>query len=690
MHAVSATAVGRAFQQTEGSAVNSSQQVQLQQEHGQSSSEEYVEPTQDTPQEEDNLQKQPPHWVAAPLPEDGDEAVRTNSSLLREPIKVRRTPGYGLCCYFFMCFTISLGCSALAIGLWSNMGIGEDTMKFLEDEGWLAYVFGGTLVGVLSLLYLVDFFWPPHLPGKYLVLWPQDPCVGKLMLLLCVLCFIFACLFCAEDYPGIPLIMTIFLSPTLVLLLRVKTNPRTGFEELASPEELQAMDIQDRLLILSELTGSERDSNHFYKAAMISYLLCALISLGVWGPWAFHEKDELLDEMKALRNATNVTSAAEKEKLYIMWCAPLGVAFSNLMFFILVMVRVVMSKSYEGTNELKNKLIVEADTVGKAKNHLQQHVLLKARLSKVFKDSDQAPLTEEKKRQYMEMHTSHMRQISRMIKIMGSSILLMLGTFYVAAELVAADSHLAMMFQGFLGCFFLTFFAFIFVSFRRLLNAMSSWLHEMPLYRMALAISDNDWIKALGVACSMPLLPFIVAISAANQCIRKCRGIAGRVVGAPPVSKEPGSQDSKELGNPSVEYQATGALECQVYRKPAQPQGGVVQPSVEPQSQHLGMLYGSNALVEVGMWGLRRWKKAHCLTELSLMDAKQPSTTFLYRLSKQVAVGLASLTADPCQYTLADFDSHLAASPWMFQKCAPRVVRGGPLRTAPLGAHAAL
>jgi len=55
---------------------------------------------------------------------------------------------------------------------------------------------------------------------------------------------------------------------------------------------------------------------------------------------------------------------------------------------------------------------------------------------------------------------------------------------------------------------------------------------------------------------------------------------------------------------------------------------------------HLGMLYGSNALVELGMWGLRRWKKAQCLTELSLKDKPEASETLLYRLSKQPVLGL--------------------------------------------------
>ena len=54
------------------------------------------------------------------------------------------------------------------------------------------------------------------------------------------------------------------------------------------------------------------------------------------------------------------------------------------------------------------------------------------------------------------------------------------------------------------------------------------------------------------------------------------------------------------------------------------------------------MLYGSNALVELGMWGLRRFKKAQCLTELSLKDTREPTQTLLYRLSKQPVLSLFS------------------------------------------------
>ena len=49
---------------------------------------------------------------------------------------------------------------------------------------------------------------------------------------------------------------------------------------------------------------------------------------------------------------------------------------------------------------------------------------------------------------------------------------------------------------------------------------------------------------------------------------------------------------------------------------------------------HLGMLYFSNPLVELGIWGFRKWKNAKCLTELALKDARTANASYLYALSK--------------------------------------------------------
>jgi len=49
---------------------------------------------------------------------------------------------------------------------------------------------------------------------------------------------------------------------------------------------------------------------------------------------------------------------------------------------------------------------------------------------------------------------------------------------------------------------------------------------------------------------------------------------------------------------------------------------------------HLGMMYGSNPLVDLGIWGMRKWRGARCLTELSLKDEKAPTDCYLYHLSR--------------------------------------------------------
>ena len=49
---------------------------------------------------------------------------------------------------------------------------------------------------------------------------------------------------------------------------------------------------------------------------------------------------------------------------------------------------------------------------------------------------------------------------------------------------------------------------------------------------------------------------------------------------------------------------------------------------------HLGTLYNSSGLVNIGLWLMQRWKKSGSLQQLSLKDAENPRNTFLYRLAK--------------------------------------------------------
>ncbi|XP_013792753.1 protein FAM135A-like, partial [Limulus polyphemus] len=50
---------------------------------------------------------------------------------------------------------------------------------------------------------------------------------------------------------------------------------------------------------------------------------------------------------------------------------------------------------------------------------------------------------------------------------------------------------------------------------------------------------------------------------------------------------------------------------------------------------HLGTLYNSSGLVNMGMWFMQKWKKSGSLLQLGMKDAADLRETFLYKLSKK-------------------------------------------------------
>ncbi|KAJ8938323.1 hypothetical protein NQ318_007035, partial [Aromia moschata] len=50
---------------------------------------------------------------------------------------------------------------------------------------------------------------------------------------------------------------------------------------------------------------------------------------------------------------------------------------------------------------------------------------------------------------------------------------------------------------------------------------------------------------------------------------------------------------------------------------------------------HLGTLYNSSGLVNMGMWFMQKWKKSGSLLQLCLKDSTDPRHSFLYRLSQR-------------------------------------------------------
>ncbi|XP_021375340.1 protein FAM135A-like [Mizuhopecten yessoensis] len=53
---------------------------------------------------------------------------------------------------------------------------------------------------------------------------------------------------------------------------------------------------------------------------------------------------------------------------------------------------------------------------------------------------------------------------------------------------------------------------------------------------------------------------------------------------------------------------------------------------------HLGTLYNSSGLVNMGMWFMQKWKKSGSLLQLSLKDHSDPRQSFLYKLSQKAGL----------------------------------------------------
>lgn len=70
---------------------------------------------------------------------------------------------------------------------------------------------------------------------------------------------------------------------------------------------------------------------------------------------------------------------------------------------------------------------------------------------------------------------------------------------------------------------------------------------------------------------------------------------------------------------------------------------------------HLGTLYNSSGLINMGMWIMQKWKKSGSLLQLSLKDNPDPQKCFLYELSKK-----------PCKYFLLNIKFNLNLNLYLF------------------------
>lgn len=414
----------------------------------------------------------------------------------------------------FLCTLLAFSVSALSVGLWSEMGCGEPCLMFLQRHKMLALLCAGISLLLLLALYLLDFFMPPHMPGEYCSLYHGDRLLGRGILAFALVGLLGAAFFLADTFPTAPLVLTIFLSPTLLIGVRQATKPKPRFVLGTGSKDAS---LQERLRMLKMVTGEEKEQCCFYKAATFGFLLTAFTCIALWIPWAATTQVQLTEGM----------DATEREISFVRWSTPLIVGISNIIFASFTGLRVALDQAYAGTDDNRAQIILSS------RSHMNRELMdhriaqLRARLAAETPGS-QVQKTRDRAQQYLIQHTAHMRQLSNIVKTVGCGFIALLGALYIAFQLTAADSHIADMVQCFLGAFFLTFVAFIFVSFNRLWQAMSTWLQDLPLWKSAVGLCSSTWARAALLCLVMPLVPLMVLLSSLNQAVRCARGFKDR------------------------------------------------------------------------------------------------------------------------------------------------------------------
>ncbi|CAE7747397.1 fusA2 [Symbiodinium sp. CCMP2592] len=420
------------------------------------------------------------------------ESAIFDSTASRDPAKL------GFRGDFIMCMIIILFFSGLVVGLWSEMGCGSVCLHFLQRHFGVVFICAAGSAVILVLLYLLDFFMPPHIPGEFMVLYSGDSWIGRGLLTAALAQILVAILFLADRFPTAPLVLTIFLCPTGLILVRQLTKPKPRFHLNAKGPASQEQNLKARLRMLKMVTGEEKEQRIFYKAAAIAFFVTALLCIIVWIPWAV---------TTSVRFDVS-TDPVEREMNFVRWATPLIVGICNLIFASFAALRVALDKTYQGTDHNRAQIILSS------RSHMNRELMdfriAKLRVQLASEDSDvgtQLQRTRDRAQQYLIQHTAHMRQLSNIVQTVGCCFIALLGALFVAFQLWAADSHIADMVQCFLAFFFLTFLAFICLSFNRIWQAMSAWLQDLPMWKSMLGICESSWARALFLVLMLPLFP---------------------------------------------------------------------------------------------------------------------------------------------------------------------------------------
>jgi len=476
--------------------------------------------------------------------------------------------------YFGLTLVVNGTICVVTILLWSSMlGHGEASFDFLGTYAAWSYLLGGIAAAILLVLYMLDFFWPPHMPGSHCRLWQGDRFLGRSVLAVAVTLLALATMLWGKTYPSIPVLVTILICPCAAAAVRMVyawlvLAPQNAGDELLMSRKSDIIEhgnIHVKMLLLKRITGEENDALMFFKACAATFMACFLTSLIVWLIW-------VLVASKGLKSLDAATDDDHRDRLYIQWATPLVVAIANFVYGLFALLRVFMQRAYSRTDKYKNRLIADCMRSSLMREATQHRVeLLKAaRASKVLKFEEGDEL-EEKRKQYMEQHAGQAMQLSMIVKVVGCTFIVLIGLLYVAGQLLYADTHIASLVMGAMGTFFICFCAFVYASFGRVVNAMGQWLVDLPAWQTCHHLLESDWSHGLHFVAFFPLVPVIALLSMVNQFVRKKRGLYELI---PDPNKEPPASSGAAEAREARGSQASGSGDAAGQSEAAAADGG--------------------------------------------------------------------------------------------------------------------
>jgi len=397
--------------------------------------------------------------------------------------------GWSFNSLFMLCFPAAAAPCVLVIVLWSDMGAGRTVYELLGHFHVLSYLLGGLVALLLSGLYLLDFWLPPHLPGQFCALFDGDVRFGPAILAAVGLISMAAGFSSAKQNPTVPPVMTALIGPVLMAAIRKATqvsdnvqtqdfsrgviHAKSGVVRLT---EAQKLDFLGRFL-----AGTADDARTFYAAAMSGFFMSGVTTALIWFGWVLSV--EALPDTGRPAETFDVTS---DQGAYLRWCIPGLVAFFNLGLAMIISLRVKLADSYRAAIRAEHS---------------------------------------EKSEEAVDARKAHMMRLGTYTKVVNCLAFVLLGSTKAAVELQAVESHSANLMLMFIGVFVIAYYLFMFVTFKRVQSAIQEWLMDLPIWRMMSSLSTNDWVRAAFLNGTFPLLPFLVMLSAVNQLVRKMRGL---------------------------------------------------------------------------------------------------------------------------------------------------------------------